>query len=181
MLCLQVIEIIDHLLLNCPFAQDRWHFFLHKLNFHIPLPNSLWDLFQAWTILYSKLMFSCLWKCIPASIVWKIWWETNKRIFRQTSSLIPQFLEGLERSIIELVNASVSKYNGKHVFSPWDGCVIHWWKGLLFLIFLLYCVHLRFLLSEHKPSGFSQVRLIRNSILMGHLGKIEVTLLWNVH
>ena len=98
----------------------------------MPLPNSLWDLFQAWPILYSKSMFSCLWKCIPASIVWAIWWERNKRIFRQTSSPIPQFLEGLERSIVELVNASVSKYKGKHVFSPWDSYVIHRWKGLLF-------------------------------------------------
>ena len=77
-------------------------------------------------------MFSCLWKCIPASVVWEIWWERKKGIFRQTSSPIPQFLEGLERSIVELVNASVRKYNGKHIFSPWDGYVIHRWKGLLF-------------------------------------------------
>ena len=77
-------------------------------------------------------MFSCLWKCIPTSVVWEIWLERNKRIFREMSSPIPQILEGLERSIVELVNASVSKYKGKYVFSPWDGYIIQRWKGLLF-------------------------------------------------
>ena len=56
----------------------------------------------------------------------------KQEIFRQTSSPIPHFLEGLERSIVELVNATVSKYKDNHVFSPWDGYVIHQWKGLLF-------------------------------------------------
>ena len=41
-------------------------------------------------------------------------------------------MEGLEISIVELVNASVSKYKGKHVFPPWDGYVIQRWKGLHF-------------------------------------------------
>lgn len=83
-LYLQVIETKDHLLLNYTFAQDCWHFILNKLNFHMPLPNSLCNLFQAWPILYSKSMFSCLWKCIPTSVVWAIWWERNKIIFNQT-------------------------------------------------------------------------------------------------
>jgi hypothetical protein len=45
-----------------------------------------------------------------------------------------------------------------------------------FLIFFLHYVHPRFLLSEHKPSGFLQVRVISNSILMGPLEEIQETL-----
>ena len=76
-------ESVDHLFVSCPFSYQCQRFILNKLNYGTPLQNNLWDLFQAWLVLYSKYLFANLRKCIPPLVVWAIWWEQNKRIFRK--------------------------------------------------------------------------------------------------
>ena len=45
LLCGKFFENVDHVFLQCDFAQDCWLFLLGKLSISMPLPNSLWDLF----------------------------------------------------------------------------------------------------------------------------------------
>ena len=81
-LCLEELESVDHLFVQCKVAQECWSFVLQKLNVMFPLPNTLWDLFNGWPSSNNHSFYACLWKCIPASIIWALWWERNKCIFR---------------------------------------------------------------------------------------------------
>ena len=98
-LCDQELEDGDHLFLNCPFAQQYWYFILDKLHYFTPLPNKLWNLFQSWSELYSNSFFSKLWTCILNLIIWALWWEHNKTIFRQHPSTIDSILITIEKYI----------------------------------------------------------------------------------
>ena len=46
-LCEEHEETMDHLFVTCSFSYQCWCFILSKLNHLTPLPNNLWDLFQA--------------------------------------------------------------------------------------------------------------------------------------
>ena len=59
-LCNKELESIDHLLLQCPFAYQCWVFVLNKLQMSLPIPNSLWDLFQSWSVLFSRSLFASI-------------------------------------------------------------------------------------------------------------------------
>ena len=80
--CLEESESVDHLFVQCKVAQECWSFVLQKLNMMFPLPNTLWDLFNGWPSSNNHSFYACLWKCIPALVIWALWWERNKRIFR---------------------------------------------------------------------------------------------------
>ena len=98
-LCSEDVETVDHLFIQCSFAQQCWNFVMQKLNLSMPLPYTLWELFQSWPILFSKCFFSCIFKCSPALVIWAIWWECNKRIFRNVTNSLDLVLKGLEKSI----------------------------------------------------------------------------------
>jgi hypothetical protein len=92
--CNECEEIVDHLLLTCPFASQCWNFILNKLNYSTPLQNTIWEVFQAWPVLYPKSLFANLWKCILALVVWAIWWERNKCIFQKRGNYHRQSSRG---------------------------------------------------------------------------------------
>lgn len=115
-MCNKEVETIDHLFLNFPFAQYCWFHVMNKLNLVMPIPKMLWYILQSWPTPYSNSMFACIWKCIPASIIWAIWWERNKRICFQVSLSLKMVVEGLEKSIIEIVNANILNYKGNLFF-----------------------------------------------------------------
>lgn len=97
---------------------------MNKLNYSTPLQNSLWDLFQAWPVLYQNSLFANIWKCIPALVVWAIWWERNKRIFRKECHSLEFVLEGIEKSISEVTNSSLKKAKFNPVVTSWDSQVV---------------------------------------------------------
>lgn len=131
-LCNQALETVDHLFLNCPFARDCWTFVLGKLDYSMALPLRVWDLFQAWPSLHPKSMFACIWICSPSLVLWAIWWECNKCIFRNSPSSLDSVLNRLHHSIVDVTNAYVCKFKGNRDFSSWDNIVSKRWEGLNF-------------------------------------------------
>lgn len=107
-LCKVETETVDHLLLRCPFAQQFWLHVVEKQNLSMPLPYTLWELFQSRPTLFTNCLFASIWKCIPTTVIWSIWWERNKRIFRQIESPTHLVLEGIEKYASEQVNAYIN-------------------------------------------------------------------------
>lgn len=68
-LCGEDPKDVDHLFLQCSYAQLCWKFILHKLSFFSPFPNTVWDLFSAWPVLYKYYFFSCIWNLIPTIVI----------------------------------------------------------------------------------------------------------------
>lgn len=102
---------------------------MSKLSILFPLPKSLWEFFQSWLTIYSNSLFSCLWYIIPALVIWAIWWERNKRIFKKLSSDIPSILNTIEWLISEQVNSRSSlHFNPNETFTSWYSSVIAKWK-----------------------------------------------------
>ena len=96
-----------------------------------PLPNTLWDLFNGWPSSNNHSFYACLWKCIPALVIWALWWERNKRIFRQLQSNLQSLLKGLESSIVEVVMAYVKKTNEHLIVTGWDILMSNRWFNLI--------------------------------------------------
>ena len=79
--------------------------YLKKLNYSTPLQNNIWDIFQAWLVLYPNDLFVGIWKCTLALVIWAIWWERNKRIFRKEVSSLEKVFHIIEKLISEVTNA----------------------------------------------------------------------------
>lgn len=96
----------------------------------LPLPNSLWDLFQSWLVLFSRSLFASIWKCIPATVVSSIWWERNKIIFCTKKSNLESILDGIDNAILERVNANIFNCMNNISVSTWDYLVLKLWKKI---------------------------------------------------
>ena len=96
----------------------------------LPLPNSVWYLFQSWPVLFSRSLFASIWKCIPAAVVWAIWWERNKIIFRNEKSNLESLLDGIENAILERVNANIFNSVNSILVSTWHYLLLKLWKQI---------------------------------------------------
>lgn len=131
-LCESEFEIVDHLFIHYPVALQCWNFIMEKLNFFTPITNSLWEWFQAWPILYNIALFSCSWRVTLVMVVWSIWWEQNKWIFRKEAMPIEKVQELIDKSISEIMNSFVQKH--KHCsssFTSWDDFIMKIWVSIV--------------------------------------------------
>lgn len=132
-LCDVKFEIVDHLFVQCIVANQCWNFIKNKLQLSIPLPNSIWDLFQAWSVLYQSSFFACIWLIIPTLEIWNIWWERNLRIFRKTKSPMELVLLKIKKEISEGVNSCVKREKFiNSSFTRWDSSILKDWKDIRF-------------------------------------------------
>lgn len=81
-LCKHHDEDANHLLLSCPYARYCWNFLQSKLNFSSPRPQELADWFVSWPSNRKQDFFGCIWQIAPSIIIWEIWKERNRRIFK---------------------------------------------------------------------------------------------------
>lgn len=72
MLCNENGESLDHLLLQCDFANSCWRFVIGKLGWKLPFPATVKELFQSWPSFGKKSYFSCIWAVCPSIVIWKI-------------------------------------------------------------------------------------------------------------
>ena len=106
---MEVEEKVDHLFVQCKVAYQCWVFILQKLNFIMPLSNTLWDMFQDWPRSENHSYYSCIGKCILAIVIWTIWWERNKSIYRNQPSSLESVLSTLEVIVGEVVVAYIKR------------------------------------------------------------------------
>lgn len=72
-MCKEIDESLDHLLLYCKMAQGVWKFLLNKLGWEIPLWEKVMDLFKRWFTENGKLVFSSIWTMSPSIVMLEIW------------------------------------------------------------------------------------------------------------
>ena len=66
-----------------------------------------------------KALFARIWICAPALVIWAIWWERNKRIFKNEFAEKEIVLQGIEKSISEVNNASLFRCKINPTISIW--------------------------------------------------------------
>ena len=124
--------------LQCEFVQECWKFVLKKLNFFMPLPNTLWDLLESWPTLYTKSLLASIWICSPSLIIWSLWWERNKHIFRKSPSIVDIVNITIEKSISKLISTNIKKNSSHILFSNWDDATSKEWKYISLPTFLTF-------------------------------------------
>ncbi|GLJ30260.1 hypothetical protein SUGI_0598570 [Cryptomeria japonica] len=75
--------------------------------------------------------FSCIWFVSPMVLIWNIWWERNKRIFRKECNGISNILKKIECLISKVVNAQVAnKKILNSTFTSWHNKLLSEWKTI---------------------------------------------------
>lgn len=101
-LCLQEVETLDHLFLQCPFSRKVWFKVLRRCGWQGYAPRSD-DCLIVWWLQVHRRVVQWRRKCFDSIfilVVWKLWLERNARVFRQRSSqvsaVIHQFWSDVE-------------------------------------------------------------------------------------
>ena len=80
-LCLSAKESVDHLLLNCKFAQHLWTSTLGCFGCSWVPSQSILELFEAWKFQFQSKRGKILWRSSFLVNIWAIWKERNRRCF----------------------------------------------------------------------------------------------------
>ncbi|XP_057839274.1 uncharacterized protein LOC131049246 [Cryptomeria japonica] len=132
-LCEKAEEDVDHLLLNCEFAQEAWLFGLQRLNWKGPMAGNLCDWLDSWLVSGKPSTFATVWKILPSIVLWELWKERNRRVFEGKAENRQRFLIRLERAISELVSNAASHVNlAKVPFTQFDASFLLSWPLVKF-------------------------------------------------
>lgn len=108
-MCKQSNKDVDHLFLNCPFAQNCWEWIKSQLKWSTPFPKSLKGLLNSWPTHVVKGVYNKLWNIFPSLVVWELWKERNFHIFINKERNLDNFLLKLEVAIIEVMKPNLRK------------------------------------------------------------------------
>ncbi|XP_059070798.1 uncharacterized protein LOC131860404 [Cryptomeria japonica] len=135
-LCEKVEESINHLLLTCEYSYNCWSWLRKQLNWYSPIPDSVIAMFQAWPIMNKGYIYEGLWVAAPSMLVWELWKERNRRIFREDKLEWQQLTNKIEAAIIELINSHYMKNHKNLEMSQWDDKMRLKWIGLKIPLFV---------------------------------------------
>lgn len=88
-LCKEAMETMDHLFVDCSFANKVWALILQGLKAEIPTKISIVDLFLSWKYCYPLSSLNSLWPriwiIVPKFVCWKLWLARNEQIFNNVA------------------------------------------------------------------------------------------------
>ena len=90
-MCKKSGELVNHLFLHCPIAQELWSMVWTLFGLLWVMPHSVTDLFLSGQGSFGGHRSIDLWRAVPHCVLWCIWREQNSRCF-----------EGKERFILDL-------------------------------------------------------------------------------
>lgn len=107
-LCKKDEETSNHFLFNCSFASSCWEWFFDMIEYNSARNEKLLDFMSAWP-LYFKSKWGDLWLVGPSMIVWHIWKERNRRIFREEYHSREETIKSIKTTIEEVVSGNIRK------------------------------------------------------------------------
>lgn len=130
-MCKDQVEIVAHLLLNCPFASKCWRWLCVKLGLITALSNYIKSLFQSWPLLLKESNLSQIMEVSPSCLVWEIWKERNCILFEGKARRQELVLNSIESTIVDTVNCKIAfSLEQPKVFSSWDESIRKNWQGI---------------------------------------------------
>ena len=91
-MCKNNWETGDHLLLHCETASALWSFILQAFRIKWVIPATVIDLFSGWYNWFGKHS-SGVWNLVPLCLMWTVWQERNRRIFKGLEKSLSQIKE----------------------------------------------------------------------------------------
>uniref|UniRef100_A0A5B7ACY1 Reverse transcriptase zinc-binding domain-containing protein n=1 Tax=Davidia involucrata TaxID=16924 RepID=A0A5B7ACY1_DAVIN len=80
-MCKEETELVDHLLLRCPWAKELWQLILSLFGVPWVFPGGVKGMFFCWEGARIRKDVKPLWRMAPLRLVWSLWGERNRRSF----------------------------------------------------------------------------------------------------
>lgn len=106
-LCKNEEESTDHLLYNCPFSRKCWDWLQLQLQNYMVYNGSFKDFILAWSIGGKSLKWGSLWISSSLLVVWHVWKERNRRIFREEELEVNILINKIQGAIEETINGKI--------------------------------------------------------------------------
>ncbi|XP_059078197.1 uncharacterized protein LOC131876742 [Cryptomeria japonica] len=179
-LCNKNLESSSHLFLHCDFAYDSWNWLLSKLGLSDVIGKDLASHFHSHPLMFSSSFCACVWVISQSIIIWNIWLEQNKMIFKKVTSLVSEVLHKIGASISEVALSYIYKNLGSQSsFLHWDSRITRVWGALSTLpshgsISKSYNSLAKRALTKWKPSPWGHFKLNFDGASQGNPGKAGV-------
>lgn len=103
-LCRSHAETVQHLFIDCQFANAVWEHTLQELHITSPAHITIPDLFSEWSRRYprhiqQKSIWNKIWNALPKFVCWKIWLARNQKVFKE-HQLTPLQVAAKARSLL---------------------------------------------------------------------------------
>ncbi|OVA19147.1 Reverse transcriptase zinc-binding domain [Macleaya cordata] len=94
-MCRRNLELVNHLLLHCPFARGIWESFLLEFGIRGAFRMNVKEMFVEGNKDCFSEVGNYLWRALPFAICWIIWNKRNQRIFEDKD-------KGMEKLILNI-------------------------------------------------------------------------------
>eukprot|EP00253_Pinus_taeda_P021165 PITA_21165 len=127
--CCAEEESIQHIFLLCPFAQSCWKQVINPMTISESF-DQITSLQKNWGKCYpfpkkGKHNINRLWKCIPATLCWKIWLARNNYVFNNKKPSIASTLAKTIAIISEAISTNLIALPDQ---SNWQHAETHWYN-----------------------------------------------------
>jgi len=103
--CNQAEESALHLMLTCPLGRKLWEKATFRCQKDGRMMGDIKGTLRTWSQApYQSKLLNKLWKLIPGLLMWNIWKERNRRIFKDQAQSIEQIWIGLHHNIEETMS-----------------------------------------------------------------------------
>lgn len=107
-LCEAEEEKMEHLLNSCIFTSRLWNFFATVFNQFDRDRDSITNTINNWRNNFSNYeILNTIWALLPSFIIWNVWKERNKRIFKEEKNASLRLLEHILKQVKEIVGTIV--------------------------------------------------------------------------
>jgi hypothetical protein len=103
-MCKKGGEIVDHLLLHCPFAWELWSMVFDLFGVLWVMPRSIVEMLDCWQGNFGKHRNFLIWRVVPHCLMWSIWRERNGRSFEDCERPCVEIKLFFLRSLLEWVD-----------------------------------------------------------------------------
>jgi hypothetical protein len=80
-MCKRSGELIDHLLLHCPIAQELWLLVFSLFRVQRVMPRGVMELLACCKVGLGWSRYLLIWQAVPHYLFWCLWRERNARCF----------------------------------------------------------------------------------------------------
>ncbi len=106
-------ESVNHLLLHCPLAQERWNLIFTLFGTSWVMPRVVEELFACWTNTMGNSESGTIWRAVPDCLMWCLWRERNSRTFSGEENSVPALKYSFLQTLYKWLKASnlISSYS----------------------------------------------------------------------